>query len=182
MGGEDLPELLRDYFKELDEHIVGRIRDGKVGDSCFAAVMFICAAIDSLGCLIAPSKVRHKPGPRFRYVVKEFFPSGYHQRQKRLWALRNDLMHNALNVACFLAATQEADVPRKHLAFVPDTPYLFVDTSVFHRDLCAAIEGVQSFLQNASEAKMALNRLERVYTDAWEAPVTLPPLVRFRQR
>jgi hypothetical protein len=185
MSETELPEELRQYFGELDEHIVRRIRDGKVGDSCFAAVMFICAAIDSLGCLVAPCGIRHNVHQRFTFVLREYFPGAYLAREREVWKLRNSLMHNALNVATFLSATARAGY--QHLQPVGSTGFLFFDTGRFHQDLCAGVEGVKlTLLREAELAREARLRLEFSDFPAWqgspdEAPPTPPPLYWFRQ-
>ena len=180
MGGEEWRDLLSEYFNELDDHVVSVIHNGKVGDSCFAATMLTCAAIDSLGRLVAPHELRKHAGQRFKYILQEYFPAPYGREKDALWNVRNDLMHNALNVACFLAATQDPDAHYGHLDLVSGTEYLFIDTGAFFEDLVAAIESIKACLADPVDGQRAAGHLEEAYTP-WEGPTTAPPLVMLRQ-
>lgn len=181
MCATDPSGLIDKYFSELDDHIVSRIRDGKVGDSCFAAVMFMFAAVDSLGRLMAPSHIEGSVHSRFTYVLQNYFPPAYFDEEDRLWRLRNDLMHNALNVATFLAAISSVDASYQHLELVPNTDYLFLNTCTFQGDLCRAIDQVKGQLRQAETALEAASRLEEASIPGFREPPTPPAVVWFRQ-
>ena len=166
---QELPDVIEKYFAELEEHILSRIHDGKVGDSCFAAVMFVFATVDSLGRLMAPSSIEGCAHKRFLYCLEQYFPRQYLEKEEELWGLRNALFHNALNVATFLAAAQEIDVDYQHLEVVYSTSYLFLDTAQLHEDLCAAVMAVRDELnEDPGIAIDRSKRLEEDSVDSWD--------------
>src|ERR1043166_1190341 len=105
-----------EYLKVIRQHVIQPLEATALGESCFAAAMLIFAAVDGLGKLTHPDD-RAKAGERF----KSFLPrlgAQYTRHARRLWELRNQLDHSAINVACFMSKTQDAE--GEHLEWFDD--------------------------------------------------------------
>ncbi len=69
--GQNVGTLVDLYLKEIEEHVLAHIDKGRVGGSCFAAVMLLFAGIDGLGRLLhRDDRIASKcPGPRFKWAL-----------------------------------------------------------------------------------------------------------------
>lgn len=95
-----------EYIRVIREHVIRPLSDTPVGESCYAAVLMICGAIDGLGRLTHPDG-NARAGERFKAFLYRLGQE-YTTHADALWDLRNALAHNALNVACFLSKTDDA--------------------------------------------------------------------------
>lgn len=129
--------VIRTYVIEPLERVDG------LGKSCFAATMLVFAAIDGLGALVHGDS---HPGSRQRF--EEFLGwlgEKYKDNAEGLWRLRNDLMHSAMNVACFMSSVPEEK--GWHLVKLTEE-YLFVHTGQLIEDFKRALDCLEDDLRN----------------------------------
>ena len=177
--------IVHDYLNFIDEHVVRLIEEGGVSRSCFASYLLISAAIDALGGL-AHESPEASPRERFSAFIEKYMPDEYRERTEELWALRNALAHQALNVAAVLTAA-EAEGGFSHLEGVPISPFqgvLYVDTSRFLKDFKIAKDRMRADLgARADLMARAENRLVRMELRLPEdLTQTIPPTFYDRGR
>ena len=174
-----------EYIAAVREHVIRPLACSPVADHCFAAAMLIFAGIDGLGRLVHPNPTAGA-GERFRAFLRRL-GSDYQRRENELWALRNSLDHNAINVACYMSKTEDAR--GQHLEV--DNGHVFVHTVRLLTDFRAAVDSLEGELQQDTALFVQTeSRLEWAYLDlpGWRDPnvqTTPRPFVRFayvRQR
>lgn len=172
MGGYDNSKTER-YVTLVWKHVVKPLEDSQVGQSCFAAVMLIFAAVDGLGALLTETGAGNSE--RFKTFMRRYFPGKYGECIDDLWKLRNTLMHNALNVASFLSRVPENQI--EHLSRLDE--YLFVHTEELLRDFKEALDRFECDMQTDAglftQAESVLKEHNVSYT--LKSPATPPPPV-----
>lgn len=132
------------------------IRKPDILQSCTATILLFFAAVDGLGKLLHPNP-KAKMGERLRSFL-DFMGGDYVVRKSQLSNLRNSLMHNAINIDCFMS---QADVNGlQHLTTIPNTNLLYVNTKVLSDDLTNAYNRLRNHLNHdATKLKRAADRL-----------------------
>lgn len=168
-----------EYLKVIRRHVIAPLESTSLADSCFAAALLIFGSIDGLGKLFDPD-VSAGPGQRF----KSFLPRlgcNYAALKDKLWALRNSLAHNALNVASFMSKTDDAQ--GAHLE--TDGDYIFVHTVILLADFKAALVSLEEELKtNSTLLAQFESRLswDQITPSGWRGSdimTTPPPGIQF---
>jgi hypothetical protein len=146
------------YFKVIETHFLKPLQQGSVSESCVAALFLIFAVMDSLGRLLHEGK-RAGNHERFKIFLKRL-PLVYQERGDRLWTLRNDLVHEAMNYTSFMSATKMGE--KDHLK--TNGGYLFVHTGLFGRDLNECVARIKCEMSSSPELlNRAAGRLDWHY-------------------
>ncbi len=169
----------KEYLKVIRRHVIVPLESTSLADSCFAAALLIFGSIDGLGKLIDPDDSAGA-GKRF----KSFLPrlgSNYAALEDKLWALRNSLAHNSLNVASFMSKTDDAQ--GAHLE--TDGDCIFVHTVILLADFKDALVSLEQELRtNATLLSQFEARLswDEITPSGWRGSAimtTPPPGIRF---
>ena len=172
-------EKVHEYFEAIDEYVVKVIHNTCLKHSCIATLLLIFAAVDGLGNLTHADSSA-KPGERFKFFIAKFGRI-YERKKEKLWALRNSLTHNALNVEVFLSRTELGE--DHHLREVEVPGEIYINTNVFYRDFCKTLNAEIHRIENDELAmNQAAERLEWYYDDrgySLDIPFTPPPPVKF---
>jgi hypothetical protein len=167
------------YFDIIENHVINFIQSSCLNESCITTLLLIFASVDSLGKLIHPNPDA-KSGERFKYIISKF-GTLYDQRKDKIWALRNSLAHNALNVAVFLSRTQIGE--EHHLEDVSAPGKIYINTKLFFKDFLNFYNSEKArILSDASNLTQAASRLAWHHDDgiyALNYPTTPPPPVMF---
>ncbi len=168
------------YLDLIGARVLKRLELEAVRKSCSATLLLLFAAVDALGGLIheeddAGNKERSR-------AFFRFIDAKYAERFELLWALRNALVHNAINVESYLSSTELEGWA--HLDWIGRSRRIYVHTGLASRDLLDAFRRVRSkFEEDPAAALRAADRLDWEET-AQEPPdqgplPTPPPPVRF---
>ena len=165
------------YVASIEEHVIEPLqkRSG-VGESCFASLMLIFACCDGLGRLLHEDEAA-RPGTRFMSFMRWLGPA-YEERQRRLWDLRNELDHNALNVGAFVSKAELSET--YHLRECGITETILVNTPLLLQDFRTALARViDAVSEDERLAEQVESRLEERIVDESdfrEVPTTPAPL------
>ena len=171
-------EKVKAYFDEIDDHVIRVIKDKSVSNSCFATLFLVFAAADGLGKLTHPYP-NAGAGERFRFFVSKLGKK-YEDRKEKLWALRNDLFHNGLNVNVFLSMTEIGQ--EHHLEDVDAPGKIYVNTSLLFGDFRRVFNSEKQRIMNDTSAlSQASERLEWCsdVEQSFDYPTTPPPPIEF---
>ena len=172
-------EKVEAYFDMIEGHIINFIKGACLNGSCIATLLLIFASVDSLGKLIHPDPDA-KSGERFKYIISQF-GTLHDERKDKIWALRNSLAHNALNVAVFLSMTEIGE--EHHLEDVSAPGKIYINTKLFFNDFLNFYNSEKArILSDASALAQAASRLIWHHDDdkyALSYPTTPPPPVMF---
>jgi hypothetical protein len=168
------------YLDLIGTRVLKPLESEVVQNSCSTTLLLVFAAVDALGGLIhekddAGNKERSHEFFRFMGVK-------YAERFELLWALRNALAHNAINVESYLSSTELEGWA--HLDRIGGNRLIYVDTGLVSRDLLDAFHRVRSWFEEDPVAALrAADRLDwedNVQETLDQEPLpTLPPPVRF---
>lgn len=162
---QDDQDIISEYLRVIQDRIIAPLRTTGVKTYCTATLLILFPAIDSLGKL---HHVDNKAGSNAR--IRDFLDymgGDYGAMKKELLALRNSLLHNAINVESFLS---NADLPPgQHLTKMGTTGYVYVDTPTMCRDFELAFNRFQVELQQnpAMMARVAA-KLVRETQNPWD--------------
>lgn len=151
-------DKLEHYFAFVYERFLSRIKQGKVGDSCFAALLMMFAVIDSLGRL-THEKRESQMKERFELILCQMGQGYTPERIRKLRRLRNALVHEAANRTTLVSA--HSGRRKDHLTGGDGEPFL-VHTAVLAEDLRAAVVRIhQSLLASEALLTEAASRRRR---------------------
>jgi hypothetical protein len=168
-----------EYLKVIHQHVIHPLEQTSLADSCFAASMLIFGAIDGLGKLIDDDDKAHAVDRFKTFLV--MLGSVYTRVEDKLWALRNRLAHNAMNVACFMSKMEDAR--GEHLEVENDN--VFVHTGRLLEDFKLAIHKLEEDFKNdpvllqRAEARLEWDSINRPGWRGNRVMTTRPPGVRF---
>jgi len=179
-------DKIDEYLRVIQERILSPIQETDVKNYSTATLLLLFAAIDGLGKLLHPEDEAGS-NKRIRGFL-DYMGGGYEIYKKELLALRNSLVHNAINVASFLSRTEMGY--DKHLKKMGSDDFIHVNTMVMYKDFVSAFNRFQvDFKDDKKMIKRAADRLEwREATEPLEwgennpldTPTpTLPPPVEF---
>ena len=169
----------REYLGVVHRHVIKPLEGTAAGDSCFAAALLIFAAIDGLGRLLH-SDSGAGVAERFKSFLPRLGPQ-YEALGNELWEVRNSLVHNAMNVACFMSKTEDAQ--GEHLE--RERGYVFLHTGRLLQDFKGAISRLETDLRtDGALLEQTESRLEwdAIAQPGWrggEVKTTPPPGIRF---
>lgn len=169
----------REYLSVIRQHVIHPLETSGVAESCFAAALLVFGAMDGLGRLTHPDAATGA-GERFKSFLQRM-GAAYAAIEDDLWKLRNSLVHNAMNVACFMSKTDDAR--GEHLE--RDHGFVFVHTVRLLEDFKSAVNKLEADLHVCTAL---LQRTEsRLTWDAIDEPgwrgggvrTTPPPGIQF---
>jgi hypothetical protein len=132
------------YLSIVNKHVVEPLENTDVSEHCFAAALLIFSSIDGLGMLTCSDSDKAYVGTRFRYYIETYMPPQYKHNKYALYKLRCSLSHSALNTACFMSKTDEAQ--GQHLEIY--NGYIFIHTPTLLTDFKSSLMKLESTLQN----------------------------------
>jgi len=177
---EDSEAKINEYFYLIDRHILKPIEDRLIDTSCYATIILLFAAIDSLGKLMHPNS-KAGAGLRFKYFISSL-GKNYEKNKDLLWELRNSLMHNALNSISFFASTYMGE--DEHLEYYGPNNMIYINTRKFFRDFKRRFKRTKDIILNDKlEIARIANRLDWAAdeTDSYlfDKPMTSPGTIYF---
>lgn len=137
-------EKVNEYLNVIQERVLAPIQSGDVQRSCTATLLLLFAAIDGLGRLSNPTgsaRVRDRIIGFLNYMG-----GGYAAHAEELDALRNSLVHNAINVESILSHAEPDSY--RHLMRLGIDNLLYVNTTIMYRDFLRVFDQFRSQLQN----------------------------------
>lgn len=148
---------IAEYLRVIEERILAPIRKTEVRDYSTATLLLLFAAIDGLGKLLHPNN-KAGSNERIRGFL-DYMGGNYKLHKKELLALRNSLVHNAINVASFLSRAEIGN--DQHLKKMSPTDFIYVNTMVMYEDFVNTFGRFQTDIQNdLVMMKRAADRLE----------------------
>ncbi len=150
-------DKIDEYLRVIRERILTPIQNTEIRNYSTATLLLLFAAIDGLGKLLHPSD-KAGSNARIRGFL-DYMGDGYEIHKEELLALRNSLVHNAINVASFLSRTEVAR--GQHLKKMGADDFIYVNTRVMYEDFISAFSRFQTDIKNNLELmKRAADRLE----------------------
>jgi hypothetical protein len=150
-------DKIDEYLRVIQERILAPIQKTEIRDYSTATLLLLFAAIDGLGKLLHPND---KAGSNAR--IREFLDymgDGYEIHKEELLALRNSLVHNAINVASFLSRTEVGR--NQHLKKMGADDFIHVNTRVMYEDFVSAFSRFQADIKDDLKMmKRAADQLE----------------------
>jgi hypothetical protein len=108
------------YLDLVETRVFHALSSKAVQKSCSTTLLLVFATVDALGKLTHPN-AKARPGDRFRHSL-QFLGAPYKARAKKLWKLRNALVHNVINVESYLSP-KELETPfSPAFGFYPEGP------------------------------------------------------------
>lgn len=145
-----------------------------VAKSCIATLLLIFCAIDGLGKLLHPNETA-AVNVRFRYFLERWMGGEYALKQNDIWAVRNEIMHNALNTISFMSHTLMGEA--NHLQTNFSNGKFFISTIVLCRDFKNALNMVEkrlrsddALLQAAAQRLTFIEEDPRAYWSIFSTP------------
>jgi len=167
---QDTSKLAK-YLELIAARVLKPLESPAVQESCCTTLMLVFAAVDALGGLIHPEEDAGN-ADRSREFLRRFMGVEYARRFKELWKLRNALVHNAVNVECYLSSTELQGWA--HLKRIGGTGLIYVNTGFASRDLLDGFRRLTAwFATDAAAAARAAGRLE--WADDTQKPVGQEP-------
>jgi hypothetical protein len=150
-------EKVEAYLSVIQDRILAPIQTTEIGNYCTATLLLLFAAMDGLGKLLDPSD---KAGPMQRLRTSlDHMGGDYAAYERELLALRNSVVHNAINVASFLSHTGIGG--NQHLKRVGAAGFIYVNTSTLYTDFLDALTRFRADIQQDPEKLgRAARRLE----------------------
>ena len=142
----DTPKTTK-YLTLIQTYVIDPLDRTTLSQSCFATVLMLCGCIDGFGKLIHPDE-KARSGERFKYFLERLGPR-YKESENELWELRNDLAHNALNVAAYLSHVHSTSIA--HLKKSSCGQYLLLNTQCLLNDFKQAFNTLRDELSENPE-------------------------------
>jgi hypothetical protein len=145
-------EKVEEYLNVIQERVLSPIQSEDVQRSCTATLLLLFAAIDGLGKLLDPTGIA---GPHDRIIgFLNYMGGGYAAHAEDLDALRNSLVHNAINVESVLSHAKLDRDSHRHLTRLGADDLLYVNTAIMCKDFLRVFDQFRTQLQDDPALRM----------------------------